>query len=87
MKYVGLTALMLILVTVHVGCSRSNGANEPNGEERVPAISAEPVTITAAIEGISVDARFQQLILDQLKIKHPNITFQIYQPGKGTTLD
>ena len=66
------------------GCGRADTADESGNPGKV---STEPVTITAAIDGIIVEEDYERLITEQLKKKRPNITFQLIRPGKGTNLD
>ncbi|WP_158301640.1 ABC transporter substrate-binding protein [Paenibacillus mesophilus] len=89
MKKCGYLAISLMVVSVLAGCNRAGGTPETSGEGGGAAstIPAKPVTITAAIEGISVDDQLRSLITDHLQRKHPNITFQLFNPVAGTTLN
>ncbi|MEF3303664.1 ABC transporter substrate-binding protein [Paenibacillus sp. GYB003] len=78
---------MAMMAAVAAGCGKTDGGAGADEKHGVPAISSEPVTLTAAIDGISVHERLQELIVQQLQQKHPNITLKIYQPVKGTTLN
>lgn len=74
-----------------MGCSNSSNivsrTNGPGENPIVKEISTKSVTITAGIEGLSVDSQLKELIHSNLQRKHPNITLQIYEPGQGTTLN
>lgn len=50
-------------------------------------ISTTPVTLTAGIEGLTVDTQFKELLLNHLQRKHPHITLEIYDGGAGTSLN
>ncbi|GAA3402282.1 ABC transporter substrate-binding protein [Paenibacillus hodogayensis] len=78
---------MTMAVVVLAGCSKTSGGEGEKAGAGVSAISTQPVTLTAAIDGINVDDRLRELIIQQLQQKHPNITLQIFSPVKGTTLN
>ncbi|MDF2716341.1 MAG: extracellular solute-binding protein family 1 [Paenibacillus sp.] len=84
-------ALLSVFAVFIAGCGKtadpagSAGAGKENGA--AGKVSDAPVTLTAAIDAVIIDSALEALIKDQLKKKHPNITLNIVQPAKGSTLD
>lgn len=78
---------MTMMAALAAGCTKAGVPAEANEPPAAPAISSKPATLTAAIDGISVDMRLQELIVQQLQLKHPHITLNIHQPTAGTTLN
>ncbi|WP_158606542.1 ABC transporter substrate-binding protein [Paenibacillus ginsengarvi] len=80
--------IAMIMAVATAGCGKAASLPE-DGMKQVatPVVDTRPVTLTAAIDGISVDERLKELIVQQLQQKHPNITLQIYPSAKGTTLN
>lgn len=79
----------LVAVVAMAGCSSKEAAPENKPEqtgEAVPAISKEPVTLTATSSGITIDEKYLQQMRDVLKKTHPNITLDFIQPSKGSEL-
>lgn len=90
--YVGGMALLLSFALLAAGCGKSgesaeNGAAGTKEGDGAAKVSDAPVTLTAAIDAVIIDSALETLIKDNLKKKHPNITLNIIQPTKGSTLD
>ncbi|WP_158606519.1 ABC transporter substrate-binding protein [Paenibacillus ginsengarvi] len=90
-KVTGATALLLATALLAAACgSQSGSADETTKKDKgtgAPAISDAPVTLTAAIDSVIIDPALEKLIKDKLQKQHPNITLNIIQPVKGSTLD
>jgi multiple sugar transport system substrate-binding protein len=80
--------MFAIVVFVLAGCGSPLGTGGGGkGGQGAAKVTSDPVTLNAAIEGISVPEEFASLLADSVKKKYPNITLNIIQPvGQGTSL-
>lgn len=78
-----LSMIGLVLVTGCAGKSENPGGTSGNPKE---AEKAEPVTITAAVDG-AYNEVFDTLLTRYVKEKYPHITLSMMRPAEGNTLD
>ncbi|MEF3302148.1 ABC transporter substrate-binding protein [Paenibacillus sp. GYB003] len=85
----GTVFLLLAATFALAGCGKGAGTSDAPAQQggETPKVSTEPVTLTAAIDDVIVDAALEKLIQDELKASRPNITLNIVQPTKGNTLN
>ncbi|MDF2723457.1 MAG: family 1 extracellular solute-binding protein [Paenibacillus sp.] len=85
----------LVSAAAIAGCSSDSAketapaakpTTETKAAETVPAISKDPVTLTATSNGIAIDEKYLATMKDLLKKKYPNITLNFVQPAKGNEL-
>lgn len=92
-RFVGGTALLLCFALSAAGCGKSDNSQNPSatgereGGTEAVKVSDAPVTLNAAIDAVIIDSALEALIKEHLKKKHPNITLNIIQPTKGSTLN
>lgn len=84
MRAVTKIAFALILTLTVTACGEQKGVQE---QTKAKEISKEPVTITATFDQTNLDDEFFVQLKDHLSKKHPNITFELIKPGKGTMLN
>jgi multiple sugar transport system substrate-binding protein len=77
-----------MFVLMLVGCGSPVGTEgDGEGDKSAAKVTSDPVTLNAAIEGISVPQEFAAMLADNVKKKYPNITLNIIQPvGQEATL-
>lgn len=66
---------------------KSGEVNEPQQTGKASQASKEPAKLTMAISGANFDPKVADLLIEQVRKKHPHITLDIIQPGKDTTLE